>query len=294
MVAEEEDKGIMVLKIIMSDKLGMCFGVKRALEIAEKSQKKGSLNNIYTYGPLVHNKEVVYELEKKGIYVADSLDKIDKNSTLIMRAHGVSDKEMEKAGKKCRIIDATCPFVSKAKREAKEMEKDGFKVLILGQKEHPEVKGIAESLKDSVIINGAEDIKKIKGLKKYKKIGLVSQTTQSEKTFDNAANELKKLEKNGIEIKVGKTICNATSERQDSAKETAKKADIMIVVGDKGSANTKKLVEICSEIAETKHIERASELNKEWFDSKNVVGVTAGASTPDWIVDEVVGKLKKF
>lgn len=274
------------MKIILAQNRGMCFGVKRALEIAEKARNH---NKVYTYGPLVHNKEVVHELEKKGIYVADSLDKIDKNSMLIIRAHGVSDKEMKKAEQKAgKVIDATCPFVSKAKKEAKRMEKDGFKVVILGRKEHPEVKGIAESLHDQVIISSADEIKK---LKSYKKIGLISQTTQSARIFNDVISSLKK---SSAELRIANTICNATSERQQSAKESAKKSDIMVVIGDRQSANTIKLAEICSGITETKHIERASELDKEWFRGKKTAGITAGASTPDWVVDEVVKRLKEF
>lgn len=285
MVAENGDNR-MVLKIIISPKQGMCFGVKRALEIAEKSRDN---NKIYTYGPLVHNKEVVHELEKKGILVADSLDGIDKNSTLIIRAHGISDREMRKAEQKAgKVIDATCPFVFNAKHEAKKMEKDGFKVVILGQKEHPEVRGIAESLKSPVIIESANDLERLKG---NKKIGLISQTTQSARIFDSIVSGLEKL---GAELRIANTICNATSERQESAKETAKKSDIMIVIGDKQSANTIKLAEICSGIIYTKHIEKASELKKEWFAGKGAAGITAGASTPDWIVDGVVESLKKF
>ncbi len=279
------------MRIMLAKNMGMCFGVKRALEIAERALERNKGKKIHTYGPLVHNKEVISGLEKKGAKIAGSVGDVEKGAVLIIRAHGVSDKDIGKAKEKgIEVVDATCPFVAKAKQAAQDMEKEDFKVVILGQKEHPEVIGIAESLSDPVIVTDAEDVKNLAGNKECNKLGLISQTTQSEKVFNDVVKEFKKLD-NGARIE--KTICSATSERQESAKETAKKSDIMIVVGGKNSANTKKLVEICSGITETKHIENVSGLEKAWFDGKEAVGITAGASTPGWIIDDVVRTIEK-
>src|SRR3989344_3781894 len=276
------------MKIIISPKQGMCFGVKRALEIAEKASKeKGS--RIFTYGPLVHNKEAVYALERKGISVVDSIKDMNKGDVVLIRTHGISDKEMEMIRSKgVGVIDATCPFVSKAKKEAKEMEKQGFRVVILGQKEHPEVKGISESLKSPFIIGSPDELNSIG---KQRRVGLISQTTQSEGMFNET---VQKLKRTGAELKISNTICNATAERQSSAIQTANDSDLMIVVGDKSSANTIKLAELCSEITETKQIESVSELEEYWFSGRSTVGITAGASTPDWVVEKVVEKIRQF
>ncbi|MBD3313878.1 4-hydroxy-3-methylbut-2-enyl diphosphate reductase [Candidatus Woesearchaeota archaeon] len=276
------------MEIILAKNKGMCFGVRRALDLAFKAAGPG---RIYTYGPLVHNKDVVKDLEDKGISITE-LDDIKQGDLIIIRAHGVSDKELDAIKKKgAEVIDATCPFVSKVKKDAKEMQEKGFRVVMLGQKDHPEIRGIAESLRDPIIISSTEDAREMKQEIKDKRIGFVSQTTQSEKSFNGVLEVLKDV---CAEVDVSNTICNATSERQESAKRTASESDIMLVVGDKRSANTNKLAELCSEITETRHIENVSELRPEWFKGMKTAGITAGASTPDWIVDEVVDRLKQI
>lgn len=277
------------MKILLARKLGMCFGVRRALDIAEKAakaRKKGS--NIYMYGPLVHNKNVIELLEAEGIKTIKTLPQAEKGSSVIIRAHGASDKDLLDAKlRQISIIDATCPYVQKSKNAAKQMEKEGFKVVILGQKEHPEVKGIAESLNNPMIINSAAEIKQLNGIDR---IGIISQTTQSHAELKRLVSALRK--KGGL-IKVEDTICNATSERQSSALSVAKNAGIMLVVGDKSSANTKKLAELCSEVTATRQIECASDLKEEWFADAESVGITAGASTPKSVVDGVVEWLSR-
>ncbi|MBU0535338.1 MAG: 4-hydroxy-3-methylbut-2-enyl diphosphate reductase [Nanoarchaeota archaeon] len=273
------------MRIILARKKGMCFGVRRALDLAGKAADSGK---VYTYGPLVHNKDVVRKLEKKGIIVAESVQGLKKGDIVIIRAHGISDRELEAIKQKgAEIIDATCPFVSKAKQAAKDMEKQGYKVVILGQKDHPEVKGIAESLESPIIVSSADDLKSVR----LGRLGLISQTTQPGHKFIEVSEKIRSIDP---DARIVNTICNATHERQESAKKTAKEADLMLVIGDKSSANTNKLTELCSEITETKHIENASELDESWFKGKKSVGITAGASTPDWIVDDVIEKLKRF
>ncbi|MFO8015962.1 MAG: 4-hydroxy-3-methylbut-2-enyl diphosphate reductase [Candidatus Woesearchaeota archaeon] len=278
------------MKVMLARNYGMCFGVRRALDIALDAGKKNNGKRIYTYGPLVHNKDVVDLLESRGIHSVDSIDDISDpdGAVLIIRAHGVPDSDYTRAEEKgMEVIDATCPFVAKAKTKAKELEREGLNVVILGQKDHPEVRGIAESLRSPVIIVSPDDINRLDG----DDYGLVSQTTQSGSTFDSI---VEGFMSQGKRVKAINTICSATIKRQESAKETAGNADVMLVIGGMNSANTGRLADICSGMTETKHIERAEDLKNEWFEGRDTVGITAGASTPDWIVEGVINKLKEI
>ena len=275
------------MKIILAENRGMCFGVKRAIDIANSASVLGQ-EEIYTLGPIVHNGHVISDLEKKGVKIAGSIDELNRGSVII-RAHGAPQKTIDEIEEKnVKIIDATCPFVAKAKEKAAELESKGYKVVILGEEDHPEVISIAGSIKDPIIIENSE---KAKNVGQYSKIGIVSQTTQPVENFDAVAEELKKHCK---ELRTEKTICNATILRQGSAKETALKSDLMIIVGDRKSANTNQLLNLCSKITESRLVEDASELEEGWFKNISAVGVTAGASTPDHIIGNVVKRLKEF
>ena len=268
------------MKVICAENMGFCFGVKRALDMALKER------NAYTLGQLIHNPQVVELLEKKGIKVVNSVDEADK--TLIITAHGTSKLIIEKAKEKeLRIIDTTCPLVKRVHELSGEFDKKGYKIILLGNKEHQEVKGTASNAKDVTVVNSAEEARKLK----FDKACFLSQTTQSLEKFNEIVNILKG---NILDLKVFNTICDATRKRQDSALKLAKKVELMIVIGGYNSANTKRLREICSEIVETKHIETAEELNKEWFKNKKIIGLTAGASTPDWVINNVKEKIGKY
>jgi len=238
-------------------------------------------------GQLIHNPQVVELLEKRGIKEIKSIDEIE-NGTLIITAHGTSKSIIEKAKEKgLRIIDTTCPLVKKIHELAWEFDKKGYKIILLGDKEHSEVKGIVSNAKDVTIVNSAEEARKLK----FNKACLLSQTTQSLEKFNEIGDILKK---NIPDLKVFNTICDATKKRQDSALKLAKKVDLMIVIGGYNSANTRRLKEICSKIVETKHIEKSDELNNKWFNGKNLVGLTAGASTPDWVINNVRIKIESI
>lgn len=260
---------------------GFCFGVKRALAIAKRIEGKAN-----TLGPLIHNPQVTSFLKKKGIKAVDSVGKI-RQKTIIIRAHGVPDSVLKKLRKKkIKIIDATCPFVKKAQYLAKLAEKQGYQVILIGEKNHPEVKGIIGNLKKKIVIESLTDLKK---LKKHKKISIISQTTQSKAKVDSI---VKELEKKKQEVKVFDTICNATAERQLAAINLARYSDLMLVIGGLNSANTKQLTKLCSTITTTKHIESPKDLKKPWFKNINNIGITAGASTPNYVVREVIEKIK--
>lgn len=271
------------MNIKISKNYGFCFGVKRAIGIAKRIEGKAN-----TLGQLIHNPQVIAYLKKKGIKAVDSVGKI-KEKTVIIRAHGVPDSIIKKLRKKkIKIIDATCPFVKKAQHLAKLAEKQGYQVILIGEANHPEVKGIIGNLKKKIVIETLTDLKK---LKHYKKISIISQTTQSKAKVDSI---VKALEKKSNEVKVFDTICNATAERQLAAINLARYSDLMIVIGGYNSANTKQLAKLCSSITQTKHIESASDLKKQWFKDKNNIGITAGASTPNYIVKKVIEKIKQF
>ncbi|MBU4492830.1 MAG: 4-hydroxy-3-methylbut-2-enyl diphosphate reductase [Nanoarchaeota archaeon] len=268
------------MKVICAENMGFCFGVKRALDMALKER------NAYTLGQLIHNPQVVELLEKKGIKVVNSVDEADR--TLIITAHGTSKSNILKARKKgLKIIDTTCPLVKRVQNLAREFYEKGYNIILLGDREHSEVKGVVSNVDDALVINSAKEAKSLR----FSKASVLSQTTQSLEKFNEIAAILKK---NIPDLKVFNTICDATKKRQDSAIKLAKKVDLMIVVGGYNSANTKRLREICSKIVETKHIEKADEIDDKWFNGRNLIGLTAGASTPDWVINNVKEKIEKY
>ncbi len=272
------------MKITIAENSGFCFGVKRALEEAKKLENK---KNVYVLGKLIHNPQVVKGLEKKGIKSIENIDNLEKGSIVVVSAHGVPDKLIEKLKKEgFDVVDSTCPLVRKVHDITKGAETGGYKVIILGDKEHTEVKGIAGNLKDPVILSDISDTDSLDMEGKY---CLVSQTTQNVEKFNKLIDELKILVK---DLKVYDTICIPTKQRQQSSVDLAKKSDLMLVLGGKISANTKKLAQRCSEFTETHHIETEEELKKEWFKGKEHIGITAGASTPDYIINKVVDRIE--
>ncbi|MBW2980315.1 4-hydroxy-3-methylbut-2-enyl diphosphate reductase [Candidatus Woesearchaeota archaeon] len=261
---------------------GFCFGVKRAVESA-----LGTEGEVKTLGPLIHNPQFIAELEKKGIKSVDSVDEVEKGS-LIIRAHGVPDSVIEKArGKGLNVTDLTCPFVRKVHDYAKEFYKQGYSVVVVGEKNHPEVVGIIGNI-DGIVVGNADDARK---LGRFEKIGVVAQTTQSLENFNNVVDELKK---HTDELKVHNTICSETDSRQKHAIELAKEVDLMIVIGGRNSGNTRRLAQLCSKLTETKHIESEDELKEGWFAGKGCVGITAGASTPDSTIKKIEDRIREI
>ena len=268
-------------KVVLAKNSGFCFGVKRAIELALKTKEK-----VFTLGPLIHNPQVIALLEKKGIVAIDTIDDIERGK-IIIRAHGIPRSVVRKAEKKkLSVIDATCPFVQNVQQIAESLSKDNYQVIIIGEENHPEVIGIADRVNNPIII---EDVSEISRLGQFEKIGVVAQTTQSVENYKKTIRELRKHSK---KLKVFNTICSATKKNQNAAKELAKNVNLMIVVGGYNSGNTRRLAKLCSEIVETEHIEVADELKKEWFEKKKIIGVTGGASTPDWIIHEVIKSIE--
>lgn len=276
------------MEIILAKWAGFCFGVKRATQMAFEAAGKGK--KTFTLGPIIHSPQVVQKLEGMGVGVVKDLKNVTEG-TVIIRSHGVLASEMEEAGRKqLQVIDATCPFVKKAQEHVKYLSEAGYEVLVVGDADHPEVEGIVSYGKNKVyVVASGEEVRK---LPKMHKMGVVAQTTQS---FDNLKNVVDECLHRGGEVRVFNTICDATAVRQQEATELAQKVDCMVVIGGFNSANTRRLAEICADLQpRTHHIETAQELNPDWFTGIGKVGVTAGASTPKWIIDDVMARLEEI
>jgi len=276
------------VEIRIAENCGFCYGVKRAVNMAQDTSDQ--LERSYTLGPIIHNPQVVSNLEEHGVYAVDSLDEIP-GGTVIIRSHGVGPAVYEEATDKgLKVVDATCPHVKKAQQDAKSVIDSGMSLVILGEEKHPEVISINLWAQNKGIVIETEEEAKI--LPFVENRGVVVQTTFSQFKFQSIIDILEEKTQN---LKVFKTICTATQERQNSAVELAKTVDLMIVVGGKNSGNTNRLAEVCRDVGcTTYHIETAAELQLDWFNHVQTVGVTAGASTPDWIIKEVIDTMNEF
>jgi 4-hydroxy-3-methylbut-2-enyl diphosphate reductase len=275
------------VEIKLAKNYGFCFGVKRAINIAQNAP------GAFTIGPLIHNNEEILRLKNNfNVGTLNSAEEARGIKKAIIRTHGIQKEDLENLKKLgVEIIDATCPFVTKSQKICKEMSEKGYTIIIFGDKNHPEVKGVKSySMHDNVHV--VLDIEELKGLKLGKKTAIVSQTTRSVNDFLKIVNFLIGT---CTEVRVFNTICNATFENQDAARELAIKSDIVIVVGGKNSSNTKQLYEIVKEYCkESFLVENAKELNLSWFEGKKICGITAGASTPDWIIEKIIEKIREI
>ena len=270
----------------LAEYAGFCFGVKRAVDTVYEQVKTGK--NIYTYGPIVHNEEVVRELAALGVKVLESKEELEKLSdgSVIIRAHGVPEeiyRILEAKGLEC--IDATCPFVKRIHRIVKQESDNGNHIVVIGNAGHPEVEGIVGWCRgDVTVLEGAEDAERFVP-PPGKKICVVAQTTYNYNKFHYI---VEIFNKKGYNNSTVNTICNATEERQRSARSLASEADVMIVIGGKHSSNTRKLYDICrGECAETYYIQTLDDLHLELPKAVRLVGITAGASTPNKLIEEV-------
>lgn len=276
------------MRVEIAKHAGYCYGVERALTLAKEAAESRSAP-IRTLGPIIHNPQVVDSLKEMGVQPVENIDDLEEG-TIIIRTHGVDPRIVEKARSRgLTVVDATCPFVAKAQRRAASLKQEGYTVLIVGERNHPEVEGILAHVGgDARVVERVSDISNLKA----KRVGIVVQTTQS---IENLQRIVSLVIERSIDLKVYNTICNATSQRQVAARELAARADAMVVIGGKNSANTTRLAQICHENNNrTYHIETADELRPEWFEGCHMVGVTAGASTPNWILKEVEERLKEM
>ncbi|MFW5999222.1 MAG: bifunctional 4-hydroxy-3-methylbut-2-enyl diphosphate reductase/30S ribosomal protein S1 [Halanaerobiaceae bacterium] len=273
-----------VLEVVTAEEAGFCFGVQRAMDIVHNALEENKKDDVYTLGPLIHNPQVVANLKKQGIRMVENIDQIPEG-ILIIRSHGVEPEILERAREKnLEIIDATCPFVKNAQKYAGKLIEEGYETIIFGDHNHPEVKGIYGATERRAKI--VASLEELESLELKNKVGFVAQTTQSPSSYKRLVSSVIEKVK---EVKAYNTICNTTEVRQSSAIGLARKVDVMLVIGGYNSANTTRLAELCSAAGtKTYHIETADDLKDEWFAGLQKVGITAGASTPDWLIKEVI------
>jgi len=279
------------MEIRVAKHSGFCEGVERAFRIAEETAREGK--PVFMLGNLVHNKQVVEKLTGQGVRTVASLAEVPTNSDgiLLISAHGVPPEVYATARNlKLKVVDTTCPWVKKAQKIAKELTDEGRLVIIVGDRGHPEVKALVGwSGGKGIVVEKESDLAGL-ALAPGTKVGILAQTTQSEKHFAQMAAAVKRR---AADVKEFDTICGATTKRQDTATLLAKQVELMLVIGDKMSANTKRLTELCSQTGtETHQIQTVEELDARWLAGKKRIGVTAGASTPEWVVEAVIKALR--
>jgi (E)-4-hydroxy-3-methyl-but-2-enyl pyrophosphate reductase len=274
------------MEVILAEKAGFCFGVQRAINTAFKAAGEG---RVFCLGPLIHNPQEVSRLRKAGVETVEDFSELRPGDSLIIRSHGVPPAVLARARDKgLTIIDLTCPFVAKAQQHAQSLDREGYRVVVVGEKKHPEVQSIlGYAGENAVVVERPEDLDQ---LDLQGRLGVVAQTTQSYGNFSGIVLELLRLSK---ELKVFNTICSSTKERQDATRVLASRVDVMIVVGGRNSANTSRLVSLSREAGKpTYHVEVVDEIRSEWLKGVRTVGVTAGASTPGWVIDAVLARLQ--
>jgi len=273
------------VQIIRANHAGFCFGVERAYELARNARDK----KIYMIGELIHNPEVLTELKNKGIKIISSSTKISEG-TVIVRAHGISNKKMREFKKKnLKIIDASCPFVKRIHTEVARFVKKKIPIVIVGRRNHPEMRAVIEDFPEILVVTNSSDprLKKIQD----SKVSVLAQTTESAEKFIAVVQKLKTLKTQVFAIA---TICNATKERQSAAIALAQKADLMLVIGGRKSNNTRQLWQLTKKITPSFWIENENEICSKWFAKIKKVGITAGASTPEKMIRRVVAKIKNL
>ena len=274
------------MRLIIADPTGLCFGVRRAIEQLESTLL--SQRSVYSLGSPIHNPQEVTRLEKMGLLLVDGADQVPLGGVVFIRAHGVGPVELQVLqDRSALVVDGTCPFVRTAQQRAKTLSDEGYRVLILGDKNHPEVRGILGYIEGDALVLSSPD--EITPEMRFPRCGVLSQTTQKEATLSRL---VERLVSKTPELKVYNTICKATIERQESISRLASQVDGILVIGGRNSANTQKLVEIEEEASvPTLWVEHAGELDRGWLQNKGSIGVAAGGSTPDWLIKEITEKL---
>ncbi|HYE10717.1 MAG TPA: 4-hydroxy-3-methylbut-2-enyl diphosphate reductase, partial [Patescibacteria group bacterium] len=280
------------MKILLDKNAGFCFGVKNAVDKVFSLAQNNKDRNLYTYGPLIHNNQVIEKLNQSKVQALNEIDEsIDKNSLIAIRSHGVAEDKYNKLrALGLDYVDCTCPYVLKIHKIVNEHYKNGYQIFIVGDRNHPEVEGINGWCENTAVVLENDSI--VANLPNYDKICIVAQTTITQELWSTV---LKAVQNKYNDVKVFETICSATENRQKSAAELARSVDCMIIIGSKESSNTQKLFQICKGInTNTIHIETVEELSLEYINNFKSVGITAGASTPEWIIKEVVTKMDEM
>lgn len=291
--------GFQSFQITVAKNAGSCFGVNRALKCVDAATGDGPL---FTFGPLIHNPRVIQKLADAGVHSLseDDINALPRSSHIVLRAHGTAPQVVTALKQKgFELIDATCPFVKKAQKAAASFASKNLEIVITGEKGHPEIESLLGFAPGAHVVGNSDEADKLMSTLHKKdaqrKIGLLSQTTQSKEFFSQVEKTLRDA---GFEVEVANTICEATKNRQEDAYKLAQEADVMFVLGGRNSANTTRLAELCAQIVPTYHIESpveiTSEMIKELKESAQHIGITAGASTPDSQIKELVDNLKNW
>ncbi len=275
------------MKIQLAENYGFCFGVKRAIKIAEEN------TNSATYGPLIHNNKEIERLNTDfQVALSENLADFKTGDKAVIRTHGIPKDELEELyTRQVDVVDATCPYVTKPQQICEEMSEAGYDIVIFGDEKHPEIKGVKSyAAHGAHVVTCVDDLE---GIHLKDRIAVVAQTTRKAEDYLEICNYLIPRHK---EVRVFNTICNATFENQDAVRKLAKEADVMIIIGGMNSSNTKQLQSIALEDLnkDSYHIEGADDLDAFWFEGKRLCGISAGASTPDWIIQEVINGIQKM
>jgi 4-hydroxy-3-methylbut-2-enyl diphosphate reductase len=278
------------MDVIVADNAGFCFGVKRAIKMANETLDQAS-GTVQALGPLIHNPQVVGAFQRRGLQVMAGVEDLTPGATVVIRSHGVGpDVKRDAESKGAKVVDTTCPFVMKAQEYAARLITDGYKCVVIGDAKHPEVVGIVAHTDGKAIV--LDTVAEAEALKFIPRMGVVFQTTHSIKHVQDVVGALLKR---GKEIRVFNTLCGATTAMQKTAIELAPEVDAMVVIGGRQSANTAQLAEVCRRVnSRVLQIESAAELTPEWFAGIRKVGGSAGASTPDEVIAEVVDRLTQM
>jgi 4-hydroxy-3-methylbut-2-enyl diphosphate reductase len=274
------------MKIELAESYGFCFGVKRAIKIAEENK------NSATYGPLIHNANEIDRLKRDfNVALSENLDSFKAGDTAVIRTHGIPKDELSVLNERSvNVIDATCPYVTKPQQICEEMSAQGYDIVIFGDDKHPEIKGVKSyATTNAYVVNSSEEVD---SLSLREKVAVVAQTTRRIEDYQRIVGKLMMSHK---EVRVFNTICNATFDNQDAVYKLAQEADVMVVIGGKNSSNTKELYAIALDVCPNSyHIESQEDLQPQWFEGKNFCGISAGASTPDWIIQSVIERIKQI
>jgi len=273
------------MKIELAENYGFCFGVKRAIKIAEENRRSA------TYGPLIHNAKEIDRLKQDfQVALTENLDDFRAGDTAVIRTHGIPKQELEMLhARDVNVVDATCPYVTKPQQICEEMSEQGYDIVIFGDEAHPEIRGVKSYAKDGAHV--VLSVEELESIRFKEKIAVVAQTTRKVEEFLRIVDYLIPRYK---EVRVFNTICNATFENQDAVRALSQKADVMIIIGGKNSSNTKQLQSIAeSHCPDSYHIEGPDDIDDAWFEGKQLCGISAGASTPDWIIEQVIARIGK-
>lgn len=276
------------MKVIVAEKCGFCPGVKNAISTAERilTQQK----DVYSLGPIIHNRDVVEKLARAGLKTVGSVEQIP-SGTVLIRSHGIAPDQLARMQEKgLKIVDATCVLVKRVQRIARELDEAGYEVVVIGDRNHPEVQAVVGCAKDVLVVADESDLHK---LPKNRKLGVVCQTTESPEYFSRMLGAIARQD--FTELRVINTLCKEAIERQESAVDLCRRVDVMFVLGGLESANTRKLAQLCRQYnPRTFHLQNWKELDRNVISGKILAGVTAGASTPEWVISDFVEKLTAF